>query len=42
MKLSISNIGWSQDNDETIYELMKKYDYQGIEIAPTRIFPDNP
>lgn len=42
MKLSISNIGWSADRDIQVYELMKKYGYAGLEIAPTRIFPETP
>lgn len=42
MKLSISNIGWDKEQDETVYALMKKYDYTGLEIAPTRIFPEEP
>lgn len=42
MKLSISNIGWSSENDAAVYELMKKYGYSGLEIAPTRIFPEAP
>lgn len=39
MKLSISNIGWTENDDNTVYQLMKKYGYSGLEIAPTRIFP---
>lgn len=42
MKLSISNIGWDVSNDAPVYGLMKKYEYSGLEIAPTRIFPDSP
>ena len=42
MKLSISNIGWDASKDTSVYELMKKYGYSGLEIAPTRIFPENP
>lgn len=42
MKLSISNISWDAENDTTVYGLMKKYGYFGLEIAPTRIFPENP
>lgn len=42
MKLSISNIGWAEENDILVYELMKKYGFQGLEIAPTRIFPKEP
>lgn len=42
MKLSISNIGWSAENDTSIYSIMKKYGFSGLEIAPTRIFPNCP
>ena len=35
MKLSISNIAWDSENDKKVYELMKKYSYEGLEIAPT-------
>lgn len=42
MRLSISNIAWSTMNDETVYAMMHKYGFTGLEIAPTRIFPENP
>ena len=42
MKLSISNIAWAEENDALVYSLMKKYGFQGLEIAPTRIFPERP
>ena len=42
MNLSISNIGWTADRDNQIYEIMKKYGFSGLEIAPTRIFPETP
>jgi sugar phosphate isomerase/epimerase len=42
MKLSISNIAWEDANNNKVYDLMKKYGYEGIEIAPTRIFPNSP
>lgn len=42
MKLSVSNIGWKAVNDSKVYGLMKKYGYSGLEIAPTRIFPQSP
>ena len=42
MKLSMSNIGWNEKNDEIVYALMKKYTYEGVEIAPTRIFSTKP
>lgn len=42
MNLSISNIGWSAEHDSQVYELMQKYGFSGLEIAPTRIFSENP
>ncbi len=42
IKLSISNIAWDTEYNETVYALMKQYAYTGLEIAPTKIFPDIP
>lgn len=42
MKLSISNIGWLEEQDAQIYDFMKLYGFKGLEIAPTRIFPERP
>ena len=42
MKLGISNIAWKKENDIKIYNLMKQQGYCGLEIAPTRIFLENP
>ncbi len=42
MNLSISNIGWIAENDERVYAQMKESGFTGLEIAPTRIFPENP
>lgn len=42
MRLSISNIAWSSEQDNKVYELMKKHGYSGLEIAPTRIFTESP
>lgn len=42
MNLSISNIAWKQEDDEKVYELMKTCGFTGLEIAPTRIFPEAP
>ena len=42
MKLAISNIAWNAQQDEQVYELMRKYNFTGLEIAPTRIFPELP
>ena len=42
MKLSISNIGWTEEQDGYVYNLMQKYGFSGLEIAPTRIFSKAP
>lgn len=42
MKLSISNLAWNEDNDTVVYDWMQKLEYQGLEIAPTRLFKANP
>jgi sugar phosphate isomerase/epimerase len=42
MKLAISNIAWNESEDDSIYKLMKKCNFLGLEIAPTRLFPDSP
>ncbi|MBO5166239.1 MAG: sugar phosphate isomerase/epimerase [Lachnospiraceae bacterium] len=42
MKLAISNIAWTEEKDIDVYDLMKKYGFTGLEIAPTRIFPQAP
>ena len=42
MKLSISNIAWSKENDEEMYEYISKAKFDAIEIAPTRIIEQNP
>lgn len=40
MKVSISNIAWKAEDDEAVYALIKKYGYEGIDIAPSRIWND--
>lgn len=42
IKLCISNIAWSDENDQLVYEYMHKAGFTGLEIAPTRIYPDAP
>jgi len=42
MKLSISNIAWSAEHDEEMYKFLSTVDFHGLEIAPTRIFPEKP
>ena len=42
MKVTISNIAWQPENDVEMYAFLKEKKCAGIEIAPTRIFPENP
>lgn len=42
MRLAISNIAWTEEQDAMMYEKMKRLGFEGLEIAPTRIFPENP
>ena len=42
MNLSISNIAWASEYDESMYQFLKDNGYKGLEIAPTRIFPEMP
>lgn len=40
MKLSISNIAWEPSEDTEVFELIKKYGFTGIELAPPKLFKD--
>jgi len=42
MNLSISNIAWSVENDQEMYDFLNKHNFNGLEIAPTRIFGSSP
>ena len=42
MKISVSNIGWSPENDEAVYRRMRENGFSGLEIAPTRVIPEAP
>ena len=42
MKLSISNIAWAAENDNEMCQFLMETGYNGLEIAPTRIFPETP
>ncbi len=42
MKLSISNIAWDEAFDQEMYIFLEKHSFDGIEIAPTRIWKENP
>lgn len=42
MNLSISNIAWPEEYDDYIYKYIQKNNFKGVEIAPTRIFANDP
>ena len=42
MNLSISNIAWKAEYDSEMYKYLETTGFNGLEIAPTRIFPENP
>jgi sugar phosphate isomerase/epimerase len=42
VKLSISNIAWEADYDDEMYGFLSENNFDGLEIAPTRIFPVTP
>ena len=42
MKLSISNIAWSVEHDKDMYGFLRDNDFAGLEIAPTRLFSNEP
>ena len=41
-QLAISNIAWGKEDDEAVYTAMQQAGFTGLEIAPTRIFPEEP
>ena len=40
MILAISNIAWNHEEDDAISRLMQQYEFAGVEIAPTKIWPE--
>ena len=42
MRFSISNIAWNQERDEEMYGVLARMNFEGLEIAPTRVFGDDP
>ncbi|RHP50072.1 sugar phosphate isomerase/epimerase [Clostridiaceae bacterium AF31-3BH] len=42
MNLSISNIAWAAESDSAVCKIMHNYGFNGLEIAPTRVFPEQP
>lgn len=41
-QLAISNIAWDKAEDEAVYAAMQRAGFTGLELAPTRIFPQQP
>lgn len=39
-RLAISNLAWDLKDDKKISSLLKKYNVSGIEVAPTKIWPN--
>lgn len=42
LKLSVSNIAWVAANDGEVFSAMRDLGFEGLEIAPTRVFPEAP
>lgn len=42
MKLAASNLGWKTENNDLVFSALEKCGYTGLEIAPTKFFPENP
>jgi len=42
MKVSASNIAWSFEQDDEILALLQSLGFNGLEVAPTRLFPEKP
>ena len=42
MNYSVSNIAWQAEDDKEVYSYMREVGMTGLEIAPTRIFPNSP
>lgn len=40
MKLAISNLAWSPAEDGEVAAVLPSFDVQGIELAPTKLWPD--
>ncbi|WP_196603716.1 sugar phosphate isomerase/epimerase family protein [Pectinatus haikarae] len=42
MNLAISNIAWSKEDDKIVQPFLQKNGFSGMEIAPTRVFQEDP
>ena len=40
MRLAVSNIAWSPDENDIVFPILNKMDVKGIEIAPTTLWPN--
>jgi D-psicose/D-tagatose/L-ribulose 3-epimerase len=40
MKLSVSNIAWDIENESKVLGILERYGVSGVEIAPTKIWPE--
>ncbi len=40
MLLSVSNIAWHKGDDHEFFDLLKEFGFRGIDVAPTKIWPD--
>jgi len=40
MKLAVSNIAWSAEEDAAAFDLLRRLGIAGLEIAPPRVWPD--
>ena len=40
MRLAVSNIAWSRDNDAAVAALLRTFGVTGVELAPTVVWPD--
>ncbi len=42
MKLSISNLAWTERDDDVVYRAMEENGFHYLEISPTRVLGENP
>jgi D-psicose/D-tagatose/L-ribulose 3-epimerase len=40
VNLAISNLAWSPSEDALVADLLQKYGFGGVELAPTKLWPD--
>lgn len=40
LKLAVSDIAWAQHDDPAVFSLLKQYGVSGIEVAPTKVWPN--